>query len=68
MRKVQKQLKQKLALFIFSGLFAAMPAMAATDFKDQESLAKALAKTREKDVDHAAHQNVDKTQEFHDVF
>jgi uncharacterized lipoprotein NlpE involved in copper resistance len=68
MRIVQKQLKQKLALFIVSGLFAAMPAMAATDFKDQESLAKALAKTREKDGDHSAHQNVDKTQEFHGVF
>jgi len=69
MRVLKKQLKHNLALFLFSSLLSAIPAMAATDLEAQESFARALAKSHQKETDHAAHENhTDKSLEFHGVF
>ena len=69
MQVLKKQLKHSLALFLFSSLLSAIPAMAATDLEAQESYARALAKNHQKDTDHAAHENpIDKSQDFHGVF
>lgn len=69
MRVLKKQLKYNLALFLFSSLLSAIPAMAATDLEAQESFARALAKNHQKETDHAAHENhTDKSLEFHGVF
>jgi uncharacterized lipoprotein NlpE involved in copper resistance len=69
MRALKKQLKHNLALFLFSSLLSAIPAMAATDLEVQESFAKARAKSLQKETDHAAHENhTDKSQEFHGIF
>ena len=62
-----KKHPHKLALLLFSSLFIACPAMAATDMEARESFAKALAKNHQKDVDHSEHQ-IDKTLDFHGVF
>jgi len=68
MRALKKQLKHNLALFLFSGLLSAIPAMAASDFEAQEGFARARAKTQQ-GIDHSAHQNpADKSLEFHGVF
>jgi hypothetical protein len=69
MRALKKPLKQNLALFLISSLLSAIPAMAATDLEAQESYARALAKSHQKESDHAAHvNNTDKSLEFHGVF
>lgn len=69
MHALKKQLKYNLALFLFSSLLSAIPAMAETDLEAQESFARARAKSPQKETDHAAHENhTDKSQEFHGVF
>ncbi|MEC4750629.1 copper resistance protein NlpE [Methylomicrobium sp. Wu6] len=69
MRTLKKQLKHNLALFLFSSLLSAIPAMAASDLEAQQGFARARAKSLHKDADHTAHENhPDKSQEFHGVF
>jgi hypothetical protein len=69
MQALKKQLNHKLALFLFSSLLSAIPAMAATDLTAQEGFARALAKSHQKETDLAAHENhTDKSLEFHGVF
>jgi len=69
MRALKKQLKHNLALFLFSSMLSAIPAMAATDLEAQESFARARANSHQKDTDHAAHANpIDKSLDFHGVF
>lgn len=70
MRASKKQFKyNNLALFLFSSLLSATPVTAATDFEAQESLAKARAKSHQKEADHSAHtSHIDKSLEFHGVF
>lgn len=69
MRTLKKQLKHNLALFLFSGLLSAIPAMAATDLEAQQGFARALANKHQKETGHAAHENhTDKSLEFHGIF
>lgn len=69
MRASKKSITRHLASFLFSALFAAAPAMAASDLEAQEGFAKARAKNQHSESDHAAHQYpVDKSQDFHGVF
>jgi uncharacterized lipoprotein NlpE involved in copper resistance len=69
MRALTKPLQHNLALFLFSSLLAALPAMAASDLEAQEGFARARSKSLHADMDHSAHQNsADKSQEFHGVF
>jgi len=69
MQALKKQFKHNLALFLFSSLFSAVPAMAATDLEAQENFAKARSKIHQKKIDHATHENhIDKSLEFRGVF
>jgi uncharacterized lipoprotein NlpE involved in copper resistance len=69
MRALKKKLKHNLALLLFSSVFSAMPAMAATDLEAQEGFVRAIAKSHQKEADHSAHVNPpDKSLEFHGVF
>lgn len=69
MRALKKQLKHNLALFLCSSLLSAIPVMAASDLEAQESIARARAKSLQKETDHAAHDNpIDKSLEFYGVF
>ena len=69
MRALKNQLIHNLALFLFSSLLSAIPAMAATDLEAQESFARARAKLHQTETEHAGHENhVDKSLEFHGVF
>ncbi len=69
MRALNKQFKHNLALLLFSSVFSAMPAMAATDLEAQEGFVRAIAKSHQKETDHSAHENPpDKSLEFHGVF
>jgi uncharacterized lipoprotein NlpE involved in copper resistance len=70
MQTLKKQLKQNLTLIFFSTLLSAYhPAMAKTDLEAQEGFARALAKSHQKETDHAAHVNpIDKNLDFHGVF
>lgn len=69
MRSLKKPIKHHLALFVFSSLLSAIPALAATDLEAQESFARARAKNHQKQTDHAAHENpTDKSLEFHGIF
>lgn len=68
MRALKKQFKHNTALLLFSLLYA-IPAMSATDLGAQEGFARALAKSHQKDIDHAEHENHDdKSLEFHGIF
>jgi uncharacterized lipoprotein NlpE involved in copper resistance len=69
MRVLKKQLKHNLALFLFSSLLSANPAIAATDLEAQEGYIRALAKSHQKETDHSEHENhTDKSLEFRGVF
>ncbi|MBL1262283.1 copper resistance protein NlpE [Candidatus Methylomicrobium oryzae] len=69
MRALTKPLQHNLALFLFSSLLAAMPAMAVSDLEAQEGFARARSKNLHPGMDHSAHQNpADKSQEFRGVF
>ncbi len=69
MRALKKQLKHNLALFLFSSLLSAVPAMAATDLEAQQSFARALAKNHQKLTGHAEHEKqTDKSLDFHGIF
>lgn len=57
-----------LALIFVGTLFFAHAAIAATDITAQQSYAKALAKNHGQDVDHSAHENHDKSLDFHGIF
>lgn len=57
-----------LALIFVGTLFFAHAAIAATDTTAQQSYAKALAKNHGQDVDHSAHENHDKSLDFHGIF
>jgi uncharacterized lipoprotein NlpE involved in copper resistance len=69
MQPLKLQLKHNLALFLFSSLLSAAPAMAVTDLEAQEGFARARAKIHQEETDHSAHENhADKSQEFRGVF
>lgn len=69
MRTSKKQLKQNLALLLFSSLLCAVPAMAATDLEAQKGFVNARIKSHEKVTDHSAHEGIaDKGLEFHGIF
>jgi hypothetical protein len=57
-----------LALIFVGTLFFAHAAIAATDTTAQQSYAKALAKNHGQDIDHSAHENHDKSLDFHGIF
>lgn len=57
-----------LALIFVGSLFFAHATIAATDISAQQSYAKALAKNHGQDVDHSAHENHDKSLDFHGIF
>lgn len=69
MRALKKQIKHNLALFLFSSLLSAIPAMAASDLEAQDGFARARAKSLQKKTDHAAHvKDTDKSLEFRGIF
>jgi uncharacterized lipoprotein NlpE involved in copper resistance len=69
MRVLKKQLKQNLAWLLFSSLFSAIPAIAATDIEAQQSFVRAREKSHQKVTDQVVHENhIDKGQEFHGIF
>jgi uncharacterized lipoprotein NlpE involved in copper resistance len=69
MRTSKTQLKQNLALFLTSSLFFTMSAMAATDLEAQQGFARALAKSHQKNTNHAAHEkSSDKSLDFRGIF
>lgn len=69
MQILKKQLKQNLALIFFSTLFSAYnPAMAESDMQIQERVLKAREMTHQQHTDHAAHNPIDKSKDFHGVF
>ncbi|NOT11241.1 MAG: copper resistance protein NlpE [Methylococcaceae bacterium] len=64
-----RTLKNQLALFLFTSLLSAIPAMAATDLEAQQSFVRARAKNYQKATDHTAHENpTDKSLAFHGIF
>lgn len=69
MRALRKQYKHIPALFLFSCLLTAIPAMAATDLEVQENFARARAKNVQQETDQTAHENhTDTSQVFHGIF
>ncbi|MBS3953906.1 MAG: copper resistance protein NlpE N-terminal domain-containing protein [Methylomicrobium sp.] len=69
MLAIKKQLKQNLALFLFSSLLPAIPVMAATDLEAQESFLRMRAKSQQSETGHAGHEApIDKSVDFHGVF
>jgi uncharacterized lipoprotein NlpE involved in copper resistance len=70
MQASKKQLKQNLALFLFSSVVTVYhPAMAETDLSAQEKFLKARVASHQPKTEHAAHEaHLDKSQEFHGVF
>ncbi|MCL7422440.1 MAG: copper resistance protein NlpE [Methylobacter sp.] len=69
MQALKKPFTHSLGLLLFTSLFSAVPAMAATDLEAQEGFARARAKIHEQETNHAAHENhIDKSLEFRGVF
>jgi len=60
--------KQHLMLIFFGSLLFVNSAIARTDTEAQQGFAKALAKKHEQNIDHSAHINRDKSQDFHGIF